>query len=139
MAEEPVAAPVTDPAPEPAGGGTLAEAFPEAYLLNLRRRIGFESREAWQRRIAKERPAAEVPAAALVTEPAPATVPRTPDGAWRVMEAGPQGGGPTRGYSPIDRYFGGFHGDRKDRERRAPSILLRRGSCNGRKSSLLLD
>ena len=115
MAEVPVAAPVTDPAPVPAGGGALAEAFPEAYL----------------RRIAKERPAAEVPAAAPVTEPAPAPVPRTPDGTWRVMVAGSRGGGPRRGFSPLDRYFGS---DRKDRERRAPTIDLRRGSWNGRKS-----
>ena len=66
MAVEPVYAPVTEPAPVPAGSGTLEAALQEAYL----------------RRIAKKRPAVEVPAAAPVTEPAPAPVPRTPDGTW---------------------------------------------------------
>ena len=45
---------------------------------------------------------AELPAAAPVSVPAPATVPRTPDGAWSVRESGPRGGGPRRGYSPMD-------------------------------------
>ena len=103
--EEPVAAPVTNPA------------WKEEWLRTIRTE--------------KEITAAEVPAAAPVSVPAPVTVPRTPDGTWRVREADPQGGGPRRGYSPMDRYFGGFHGNRKDRERRAP---LRRGSWNGRKT-----
>ena len=117
VAEVPAAAPVTDPDPAPitAGGRALAEAFPEAYL----------------RRTVEERLAAEVPAATPVTDPAPVPVPRTPDGTWRVMVAGSRGGGPRRGFSPLDRYFGG---DRKDRERQAPIIDLRGGSWNGRKS-----
>ena len=149
VAEVPAAAPFTDPAPVPAGGGALEEAFPEAYL----RRIGSESREAWgeRTRTVKERRVAEEPAAAPVTEPAPAPVPRTPDGTWIVMAAGPHGGNPRRDYSPMDKYFGGYHGNqkvylhesqspapRRTPLRGAPSIFLRRGPWKGRKSPPLL-
>ena len=60
----------------------MEEAFPEAYL----RRIGSQSREAWweRTRTVKERLAAEVPAAAPITEPAP----KTPDGTCRTMVTG---------------------------------------------------
>ena len=50
----------------------------QTLLLYLREEEAFL--EAYLRRIVEERPAAEVPAAAPVTEPAPAPVPRTPDG-----------------------------------------------------------
>ena len=68
MAVELVDASVTEPAPVPVGSGALEEAFQEAYL----------------RRISKERPAAEVPAAAPVTEPSPAPVTRNLRGTWSV-------------------------------------------------------
>ena len=87
-------------------------------------------------RTEKEITTAELPATAPVSAPSPATVPRTPDGTWRVRESGPQGGGPRRGYSPMDGYFGGFHGNRRVREIQAP---FRRGSWNGRKTPPLLD
>ena len=92
-------------------------------------------KEEWLRTIRTEKEIT-APATTPVSVPAPVTVPRTPDGTGRVREAGPQGGGLRRGYSPMDRYFGGFHGNWKDRERQAP---LRRGSWNGRKTPPLLD
>ena len=95
MAVELVDASVTEPAPVPAGSGALEEAFQEAYL----------------RRILKERPAAEVPAAAPVTEPSPAPVTRNLRGTWSVHP-------PSRGAR-------GAYGDRRDL-RYAPSIVLRR-------------
>ena len=72
--------------------------------------------EVLLRRTEKETTTAELPATAPVSVPAPVTVPRTPDGTWRVRESSPQGGGPRRSYSPMDRYYGGFHGNRKDQE-----------------------
>ena len=132
--EEPLAAPVTT--------AEQIQQLQQLELLQLQRISRTEKEitaaEEWLRirRLEKEIPAAEVPATAPVTVPAPATVPRTPDGTWRVRESGPQGGGPRRGYSPMDRYFGGFHGDRRVREIRAP---FRRGSWNGRKTPPLLD
>ena len=92
MAVELVDASVTEPAPVPAGSGALEEAFQEAYL----------------RRNSKERPAAEVPAAAPVTEPSPAPVTRNLRGTWSVHP-------PSRG----------AYGDRSDL-RYAPPIVLRR-------------
>ena len=110
----------------------LAELLQQAQQLEVRSSLQLQRIS----RTEKEITAAELPAAAPVSVPAPATVPRTPDGTWRVRESGPQGGGPRRGYSPIDGYFGGFHGNRRVREIQAP---FRRGSWNGRKTPPLLD
>ena len=115
--EVPAAAPITEPAPKTPDGTCRTMV------------TGRTPEEAERRRPMEERSRAVEPVDAPVKEPAPVTVPRTPDGTWRVMEAGPQGGGPRRGFNPMTRYFGGFHGDR---ERRAPSILLRKGSWNRR-------
>ena len=157
VADVPAVAPVTEPAPKtPEGtcrtmvtGSTPEEAeqrspveeplaSPEytAELLQLAQQLEVRSSLQLQRlsRTEKEITTAELPATAPVSAPTPVTVPRTPDGTWRVRESSPQGGGPRRGYSPMDRYFGGFHGNRKDQEIRAP---FRRGSWNGR--NLILD
>ena len=96
MAVELVDASVTEPAPVPAGSGALEEAFQEAYL----------------RRISKERPAAEVPAAAPVTEPSPAPVTRNLRGTWSV-------------HTPMSVHRRGAYGDRRDLQY-TPSIILQK-------------
>ena len=113
--------------------------FNSNQLLLLTQQLVSGSRSSLQQQVIsrteKEITTAELPATAPVSAPTPATVPRTPDGTWRVRESSPQGGGPRRGYSPMDGYFGsfrgGFRGDRRAREIRAP---FRRGYWIGRKT-----
>ena len=112
VADVPAVAPVTEPAPKTPEGTCRTMVTGSTPEEAERRRPVEEpvaapvTNPAWSeewlriRRTEKEITAAEVPATAPVTVPAPATVPRPPDGTWRVMEAGPQGGGPSRGYSP---------------------------------------
>ena len=107
--------------------------------------------EVLLRRTEKETTTAELPATAPVSAPAPVTVPRSPYlNPWRVRELSPQGGGPRRGYSPMDEYFGsarvrgGFPGGFRGQElRRERDILrgreIRRGSWSGRKTPPLMD
>ena len=141
VAEVPAAAPVTDPAPVPAGGrtsgpspsggGPLVPGHPGPPRL-------------------KPRPPGYGPPDVGVLAPAPrprtlgplapgSPRSRTPDGTWITLVTRSQGGGTRKGSSPLYRDFGNAGLSGRSREGRAPTIDLRKGSWKGRKRPPLPD
>ena len=132
--EEERRSPVEEPLASPVHTALLEREQLLAQLVAYNERS--ERSLQWLQRLGsteKETTTAELPATAPVSVPAPVTVPRTPDRTWRVRESSPQRGGPSRGYSLRDEYFG-----RRDREIQREREI-RRGSWNGQKTPPLMD